>query len=213
MGSKLSVCSCSKASLEGGWGTVGSLMLFILCSVHFSPAPALTATSLLLSILSLVVTMPLMFAQQLCTYLPVGRAETPFVRAFLWGLRKWFDALLWPLLTAGLLHSHWCPLLRLRWAPEENFPQNILTWEKPLWEQSPQLPLPLQMWVHFPLLGNEWELFQGTKFQQEPWRLSWDQYCLDLALCRVQMVKSQSGTNPVSPPWDKLPPAFGHQKH
>lgn len=31
--------------------------------------------------------------------------------------------------------------------------------KKPLWEQVWQLLFPLQMWVHFPLLGNEWELF------------------------------------------------------
>lgn len=36
VGSKFYICSCSQASLAGGWGTVGSLMLFILCS-FFSP--------------------------------------------------------------------------------------------------------------------------------------------------------------------------------
>lgn len=109
MGSKFYICSCSKAILEGGWGTLGSLMLFILCSVHFSPACALTGTSQLPSILSLVMPVPQMFAQQLCTCVPVGRGRQACARAFLWGLKMWVDALLWPFLRAGLLYSHWCP--------------------------------------------------------------------------------------------------------
>lgn len=185
-------------------------MLFIPCSVRFSPAPALIATSLLFSILSLGMTVPQMFAQQLCTCLPVGRGRNSFCQGLLVGPEEmtWCPALAAP--------RSWAVALSLvpicLGSDEENFPQNILPQEKPLWEQLPQLLLPLQMWVHFPLLGKEWELFQGHQIpvgaretELGPWRPSWDQYYVDLAACRVQMMKNQLGTNPVSYPWRSCP--------
>lgn len=161
-------------------------------------APALTATPLLLSILSLGMMVTLMFAQQLCTCLPMAEAETPFVRAFLWGLKKWLDALLWLFLRAGLLYSNWClwPQAQMR-----RIFLKIFSHGKSLYENSYRSCFFLCKWR---CIFHSWEMSENcsrdTKFQQEPWRLSWHQYYLDLVACGVQMMKSQSGTNPVSPP-------------
>lgn len=75
-------------------------------------------------------------------------------------------------LSAGCQSCSIC-MVRLREFSSKNFSCGV---KKPLWEQIPQLLLPSQTLVHFPVLGNEWEYSIGTKFQQEPWRLSTVQY-------------------------------------
>lgn len=75
------------------------------------------------------------------------------------------------------------------------FSLKILSYgKKPLWEQVSQLLLSSQTRVHFPLLGNEWELFHRHQIAAGPLEVElWP--LLYLAACRVQMMKSKSGTN------------------
>lgn len=124
---------------------------------------------------------------------PWAEAESPFVRALLWGLRKWLGALLWPFLGAGLLLCHCCPSGQ---AQMRRIFLKIFSHGKSLYENSYHSCFFL---CKCGCIFHSWEMSEncsrGTKFQQGPWRPSWDQYCLYFAACRVQMMKSQSGTN------------------
>lgn len=97
------------------------------CSALF----ALCISALLLPSLQLPCCFPFCSWEWLCprcllsSFLPVclwAEAESPFVRAFLWGLKKWLDALLCLLLGTGLLDSHWCQSAQAVWSDEKNFP-------------------------------------------------------------------------------------------